>query len=426
MSIKITSLELENVKRVRAVRLEPSVNGLTVIGGDNAQGKTSILDAICFALGGERYRPTNLQREGGAAEARIELTLSNGLKVERKGKNASLKVSDPAGTKGGQALLDAFVEKLALDLPKFLAMSGKEKAGVLLRILGIDEQLAALDKEEKALYDERHAQGRIADQKEKYAAEMPEYHDAPDDIVSPAELVRQSQEIMRRNAERENARRHLEQITERYERAQSRVAELMRQLDDARRSEAEAKAEFDQAAAVEITVAESTAEIEARMADIESINAQVRANLNKRKAIEDASHCRTVYDQLTEKIESVRSRRMALLDGAAMPLDGLGIANGELTYNGKAWDCMSGAEQATAGIAIVRELRPECGFVLLDGLERFDATQVSALGAWLDRLGLQGIATRVSRGDECSIIIEDGLVVGAPISAEPQAAEIDW
>ena len=44
--IKITSLEAENVKRVRAVPLHPSATGLTIIGGNNNQGKTSLLDTI--------------------------------------------------------------------------------------------------------------------------------------------------------------------------------------------------------------------------------------------------------------------------------------------------------------------------------------------------------------------------------------------
>jgi hypothetical protein len=208
-AVRIASLELENVKRVRAVHLEPQPLGLTVIGGDNRQGKTSILDGLCYALGGERFRPTNLQRDGSAAEARMEVTLSNGLKVERKGRNASLKVTDPTGAKAGQKLLDSFVEELALDLPRFLRMGGRDKAGVLLRILGIEDRLAALDREERAAYEERTAQGRIADQKAKYAAEMPEHHDVPEAPVSAAGLVAEAQAVMARNAERAAARKAL-------------------------------------------------------------------------------------------------------------------------------------------------------------------------------------------------------------------------
>lgn len=51
MSVKINSLEFENVKKIKAVQLEPAKNGLTVIGGKNRQGKTSVLDAIAWALG---------------------------------------------------------------------------------------------------------------------------------------------------------------------------------------------------------------------------------------------------------------------------------------------------------------------------------------------------------------------------------------
>ena len=45
MSVKINQFELENVKRIKAVKVELSENGLTVIGGRNGQGKTSILIA---------------------------------------------------------------------------------------------------------------------------------------------------------------------------------------------------------------------------------------------------------------------------------------------------------------------------------------------------------------------------------------------
>lgn len=44
MSVKIAALEAENVKRIKAVALTPSPTGLTIVGGNNNQGKTSVLD----------------------------------------------------------------------------------------------------------------------------------------------------------------------------------------------------------------------------------------------------------------------------------------------------------------------------------------------------------------------------------------------
>lgn len=131
--MKITKLEIENVKRVKAVELAPAQNGLTVIGWKNGQGKTSVLDAIAWALGGEKYRPSDAQREGSVIPPRLHVELDNGIVVERDGKNSALKVTDPTGKRAGQALLDEFVERLALDLPRFMAQTGKEKALTLCR-----------------------------------------------------------------------------------------------------------------------------------------------------------------------------------------------------------------------------------------------------------------------------------------------------
>ena len=206
MSMKINRLEIENVKRIKAVKLEPAQNGLTIIGGDNQQGKTSVLDSIAWALGGERYKPSQSTREGSMVPPNLHIVMNNGLVVERKGKNSALKVTDPNGQKAGQQLLNEFVEQLALDLPKFMEASGTEKAKVLLQIIGVGPQLAELEQEEKELYQERLYVGRTADQKEKFAKEQPYYPDAPMDLVSPSELIRQQQDILARNGENQRKR----------------------------------------------------------------------------------------------------------------------------------------------------------------------------------------------------------------------------
>ena len=106
--VKITRLEAENIKRIRAVVVTPGENGLTIVGGKNGQGKTSALDAIVWALGGDRYRPSQPQRDGSTLPPKIKLTLSNGIIVERSGKNSDLKVTDSTGRRAGQQLLILF------------------------------------------------------------------------------------------------------------------------------------------------------------------------------------------------------------------------------------------------------------------------------------------------------------------------------
>lgn len=101
-----------------------------------------------------------------------------------------------------------------------------------------------------------------------------------------------------------------------------------------------------------------------------------------------------------------------MLDGADLPLPGLSVEEGKLIYNSVPWDGMSGAEQLKVATAIVQKLNPECGFVLMDKLEQMDLDTLQEFGEWLKDQGLQVIATRVSTGEECSIIIEDGMVKG--------------
>ena len=131
----------------------------------------------------------------------------------------------------------------------------------------------------------------------------------------------------------------------------------------------------------------------------------------KEMAEEEAKKYRADYDDMTDEIESVRREKIDLLNRADLPLPGLSVEAGELLYKGKKWDCMSGSEQLKVATAIVRKLKPQCGFVLIDKLEQMDMDSMNDFGAWLEAEGLQAIATRVSTGEECSIIIEDGIAV---------------
>lgn len=412
-AMKINKLEIENVKRVKAVKLEPTANGLTIIGGNNRQGKTSVLDAIAWGLGGDRYRPSEAQRHESVIPPTLHIVMNNGLIVERKGKNSDLKVTDPSGKKGGQQLLNEFVEQLAIDLPKFLESSGQEKAKTLLRIIGVGDRLAELEKKEKELYNQRLAIGQIADQKKKFAKEQPYYPDAPKDIVSAAELIRQQQEILARNGENQRKRDKADRYRQSVAFLGQEVEAMREQLSRKEKELEEAKASLNIAMMDANNLQDqSTKELEHSISNIEEINRKVRANLDKDKAEEDALVYKNRYDGLTAQIMQTRKDKTDLLQSAELPLQGLSVCDGELVYSGQKWDNMSGADRLKVATAIVRKLNPKCGFVLLDKLEQMDLQTLREFGAWLEQEGLQAIATRVSTGEECSIIISDGYVEG--------------
>lgn len=309
---------------------------------------------------------------------------------------------------------------MALDLPRFMQASSREKANTLLQIIGLREQLAALEGQEQDLYNRRRSIGQIATQKAKYAEELPFDPTAPTEPVSVSELIRQQQEILARNGENQRKRAQAASLQAEKERLRRQLAELQARYDEVCRSLAVAQ---KSAAAL---LDESTAELEENIANIEQLNRRVQSNLDRERALDEVAQYQAEYDGLSEALEQCRQAKLDLLAGAQMPLPGLSVAEGELVYQGQRWDNMSASEQLRVAVAVVRRLNPKCGFVLLDKLEQMDLPTLQEFGSWLEAEGLQVIATRVSTGGECSVIIEDGYIKEPEQADEAAQVKLDW
>ena len=387
--MKLLTLDCSDVKRIKAIHLEFNEKGLTIIGGDNRQGKTTSIEAILYALGGEAYRPVNFKREGSIEDGFIRLTFDDGMVVERSGKNAALKVIDSTGRKQGQNLLNALISKIAIDLPRFLNAADGEKARVLLDLLGIGDKLKELDDLEQSKYQERTLVGRQYDQKDKAAKELPFYADVPENEVSSVELTKQLGEVMKRNAaikaalERiESNKQELGKLVERGEKmsadrealdgkavaqksqvesnAKHRLDSIDAQIKELERQKAQVLSETDQQLKVidetvitqkkafdtqiqenenaietltdEIvksenidTALEDTSELEKSIQDCEAVNAKIRANKERQEKVDESVALKNEYEKYTAEIEDIRKQRLALLDGADLPYPGLSV-----------------------------------------------------------------------------------------------------
>ena len=242
-------------------------------------------------------------------------------------------------------------------------------------------------------------------------------------LVDLLGIAGQQQEILARNGENQRLRQNLAGLEEkarvladRRTQLEQTLALLVKEQDEVNESLCTARK------SAENLQDESTAELEASIRGIEETNRKVRANLEKSRAEDEAARYASDFDKLTEAITQKRADRMALLNGADLPLPELSVEDGALTYKGKHWRDMSGSDQLRVAAAIVRRLNPDCGFVLLDKLEQMDMTTLTEFGRWLEAEHLQAIATRVSTGSECQIIIEDGMVKDAepPVTEKPQ------
>ena len=411
--VKVLCISAENFKALKAFYCEPKPEGLTVIGGDNGAGKTSAIDILAYGLGGAKYRPSNPKREGAVGDTTLHIELSNGLTVERKGKNLALTVTDKEGARHGQELLDSFISEIAIDLPKFLNASSKEKSHMILETLGIEEKLAELAKREKEKYDTRTMVGREADKKQKAAEDMPWHEDAPEKPVSVSELVKNQQAILARNGIRAEHRRELKNLESELEELKRSQNEFKSRLKLIEQQIETCSGKIQDATTIVDADGEneSTAKLELQIANFEETNRKVAENAERTRRLEEADALNDQRDALSKEIEEIRSERLALLKDADFPLEGLSVNDdSELVYNGQPWDCMSGAQQLIVSCAIASKINPSCRFVRMDKLEQLDLPTLAAFDEWLKTQNLQCIATRVSKGDECTLIIEDGEV----------------
>jgi DNA repair exonuclease SbcCD ATPase subunit len=422
--MKIIRLEAENVKRLRAVRIEPT-GDLVVIGGRNAQGKTSVLDAIEMALGGTKAIPeVPIRRGEDSARVVLQLDGPDGLTVTRrftsKGSYLDVRKADGSKPASPQALLDSLCNRVAFDPLSWIRSKPAEQAETLRRLVGID--FTAADAERKRLYDLRTDANRQAKQ-EAAAADGMGIIQAPDEPISVAGLMAE----LRR---RQDINRDVSARMQRFGEQQKRLMDLQRQANETeaeiqrlktklgelreRCQKGEAWVATEQTELDKIETGSMSAdvgEVERQIADSERINAAVR---NKQQQRQHRDHAQAEEDkaaELTKAIDKIDEQKAATLAAAAWPIPGLGFdAAGGVTFNGLPLDQASGMEQNRIAVAIGLALNPKLPVILIRDGSLLDEDAMRAVAQQATAAGAQVWLERVGKGAECSVVIEDGEV----------------
>ncbi len=424
---KITGLKLENVKRIKLVEIQPAENGLTIIGGNNGEGKTSVLDGIAYALGGESFRPSALTNGDGNAYIRVDI---GDYTVERKGKNAELRITDRNGMKGGQKMLNEIVGKFALDLSKFMNANDQEKTKLLLKMFPeLETMLDEYKRESEQLRGKRTDINRDIVRMQAQYDMMPFHSDVPEAEIQVSDLIEQLNAESQKEKVLEEKRRNAEAIScnlkameEQYNSMTDTLESLRSQIKtleaNIQANVTSAKQMLEQkrilAEEIENAPASRRAEITEQINHASAINDKILQNRNRKSALANLEALRKESETLTSNIDEIESRRKATLQKADLPLPELSITDeGELLYHNQKWDCMSGAERLKVATAICMEAKPECGFVLIDGLEAMDGKTLDDFSRFLAEKNMQGIGTIVGENERATIILEDGRVKDA-------------
>lgn len=396
--MKIVRLTAENVKRLKAVEITPDGN-VQVITGRNAQGKTSVLDAIWLALGGgAASRETTRPIRDGEDKASVTLDLGD-LTVTRTwvGDKTALTVKNADGAKYGspQGVLDALVGRLSFDPLEFTRLSAREQVAALLDLVDLDVDLAALAADRASAYEERAEIGRqgkaigavIVDES------LPAEETSATEIISK---IRAAQEAHRADAE---ARGFLAT-------AEARVVELRSELATWEATVASRRSVVDQ-------LPDELPDVdhwEGRLATVEETNAAVRANNAARERAARQADLRDQYDALTARIEQIDRTKASALAKATFPVPGLGFDDSCVTFQGVPFSQASAAEQIRVSLAMAMSLNPKLRVIrILDG-SLLDSDNLALIGEMANEQDYQVWIERVGDESSVGVVIEDGAV----------------
>lgn len=395
--MKIIELRAENVKRLKAVGIHPD-GTLQVIGGRNAQGKSSVLDAIWLALGGGKAgKSTAVPIRDGEDKASVTLDLGD-LVVTRswtKG-GTSLKVNsaDGAAYSSPQKMLDALVGQLTFDPLEFTRLSAREQRDALLGLVDLPVDIDSLEQKRATLFAERTAIG----QQGKAIGDVTVDNTLPEQETSMSEAVaelRAAEELGQQvaHAQREVAK------------ARDDVKYLRSQLATAEQALTAAEENIE-----ELGTAPDTAPLAARLETLEEENQRTRANNAAREKAAERDRLRDAYSDLTEQIDALDTEKQQALASASFPVDGLGFDEHGVTYAGVPFSQASSAEQIRVSLAMAMAANPKLRVIrILDG-SLLDGDAMAAIREQVAERDFQLWIERVGDADEGAVVIEDGEV----------------
>lgn len=407
--MKIIELQAENVKRLKAVDITPD-GTLQVIGGRNAQGKSSVLDAVWLALGGGKAaKETTLPIRDGEQKASVRLDLGE-LIVTRswtvKGTTLKVESKDGAQYKSPQALLDGLVGSLSFDPLAFTRLSAKDQKDALLDLVQLDIDLDALDEQAKATFANRT---RIGQEAKAFGVvtvdeSLPEVEQSAGDLIT---RIRAMEAQNNKIVGAQNAARAAETA---MNDADDIVSELEQDLEDARRDLEAAKDTYNRlfAEAAKMGNVEDSIPLEAQLATVEETNGKIRANNTARRNAAMKAELSAQYEAATQELKRLDKVKADALAKATFPVDGLGFDDTGVTYRGVPFSQASSAEQIRVSLAMGMALNPKLRVLMIKDGSLLDADSMEAIRAQVAEKDYQLLVERVGDADEGAVIIEDG------------------
>lgn len=398
--MKIVQLTSQNVKRLKAVQITPS-GEMVVIGGNNGNGKTSVLDSIMYALAGKSAVPSMPIRKGEKS-AEIEVDLGD-IKVVRRFTEAggtTLKVVSKEGASfpSPQKMLDDLIGRLSFDPIEFSRMKPAEQSRTLCDLVGIDT--GELDAKRKGVYEERTSVNRTVKTLESRLAGMVRHADAPDAEVSVSEAADAYNRAVLKNDDITGLQKCIEE-------SDAELVKLREQLEIEVRHNQQLRDGL-----LQLGEKVDTEPLRQQMQQSEATNRKVRENAAYAEQSQELEDSKGLANRLTTQIETIDIQKAKMIREAAYPIEGLGIdEEGRVMFGGIPFDQCSGAEQVRVSVAMGLAMNPKLRVLLIRDGSLLDEESLRLVSEMAHEADAQVWIERVGKGKEVEVIIEDGMVV---------------
>lgn len=421
--MKIVQLNAENIKRLVAVEIRPDGN-LVEITGKNGQGKTSILDAIWWALDTNKVvqsKPVHEGAESGFVKLDLgEYVVIKKFKVKEDGEvTISLTVQNKDGFKAGspQELLKSFIGNLTFDPLAFTRMKETDQV-VALRGLVPGYDFAADDKANKADFDARTDVNRtIRDLKARIEA-IEVSGDESEVHVDASTLMAELQSAMDHNSsldtEVAKRERHNERVSQLKQQIQEKRQEIKR-IEDSISATEDAVRDLEHDADFFDDVGEKIdlEPIRQRVESSEEVNRRVARRKQRSELAGELKSTEEKSAKLTKAIDDRKAAAAKAVRDAKLPVDGLELTEDAVLLNGQPFNQGSDAEQLRVSIAVAGAMNPKLRVIRVRDGSLLDADSMAVLTKYAEDNDLQVWVETVSSGRETAVVIEDGRVAGA-------------
>jgi len=401
--VKIKLLRVTNLKKVKHIEIEPKDN-VIVIAGKNESGKTSVLDAILWAMTGKTgMKGVSKPIREGEDEAEIVMEIDNFV-VRRHWKNNEImhltvvNKDDGIIYKSPQSMLDSFIGKLAFDPLEFSLFNPKEQRDLLLEVMGLKEKLEEIDEKKKNHYDLRTVINReIKTYEGQLKGLRQPKKDLPKEIISISELSKNLEKAKDYNDRLYEDKKNIEESSRKIKLYDEQIKGLKKEIELSKKDIKDKKFKDLKIIRGEIEKAES-------------INEEIREAEKYQEIFNITTDRNSKVKKLTSEISNLDKIKLELLKEKEMPIKELTVDEVEVSYKNIPFNQLSSSEQLKVSMSMAMAMNPKLRVIRITDGSLLDDDNMKVIEDMASKFDYQIWLERVAVDKFADIVLVDGEI----------------